>query len=29
MNESKIWTNPRTVEGVAMLGPVLEALDKG
>src|SRR5947209_5042635 len=25
----QIWTNPRTVEGVALLGPVLEALDRG
>jgi alkanesulfonate monooxygenase SsuD/methylene tetrahydromethanopterin reductase-like flavin-dependent oxidoreductase (luciferase family) len=25
----QIWTNPRTVEGVELLGPVLEALDKG
>jgi alkanesulfonate monooxygenase SsuD/methylene tetrahydromethanopterin reductase-like flavin-dependent oxidoreductase (luciferase family) len=25
----QIWTNPRTVEGVEKLGPVLEALDKG
>jgi alkanesulfonate monooxygenase SsuD/methylene tetrahydromethanopterin reductase-like flavin-dependent oxidoreductase (luciferase family) len=24
----QIWTNPRTVEGVELLGPVLEALDK-
>ena len=25
----QIWTNPRTVEGVERLGPVLEALDRG
>ena len=25
----QVWTNPRTVEGVARLAPVLEALDRG
>lgn len=25
----QVWTNPRTVEGVARMGPVMEALDRG
>jgi alkanesulfonate monooxygenase SsuD/methylene tetrahydromethanopterin reductase-like flavin-dependent oxidoreductase (luciferase family) len=25
----QIWTNPRTVKGIELLGPVLEALDRG